>query len=70
MSVWETLTVTGPRMFIGLRGRVCFEYRATVESRSPFDGDSRRVITMADANRRFSSLPPGYREPDSRSDLG
>jgi hypothetical protein len=37
MPVWETFVVTGPRQFADLRGRLWFEYHATVESRSPFD---------------------------------
>jgi hypothetical protein len=35
--VWETFVVTGPVEFADLRSRTWFEYRATVESRSPFD---------------------------------
>jgi hypothetical protein len=30
---WETLTVTGPQEFTDRRGRVWYEYRATVEGR-------------------------------------
>jgi hypothetical protein len=33
---WDTFAVTGPREFADLRGRVWYEYRATVESRPPF----------------------------------
>jgi hypothetical protein len=28
---WETLTVTGPQEFTDLRGRVWYEYRATMD---------------------------------------
>jgi hypothetical protein len=34
---WETFDVTGPSAFTDLRGRTWYEYRATVESRGPFD---------------------------------
>jgi hypothetical protein len=34
---WETFEVTGPTEFTDLRGRTWYEYRATVESRRPFD---------------------------------
>jgi hypothetical protein len=37
MPKWETFVVTGPTEFTDLRGRTWFEYRATVESRRPFD---------------------------------
>jgi hypothetical protein len=37
MPVWDTVEVTGPYEFTDLRGRTWFEYRATVESRTPFD---------------------------------
>jgi hypothetical protein len=37
MPLWETLTVTGPRQFTDLRGRIWYEYRRAVESRRPFD---------------------------------
>jgi hypothetical protein len=37
LLVWETFTVSGPRQSPDLRGRVWFEYRASVESRGPFD---------------------------------
>jgi hypothetical protein len=40
MPMWETFTVTGPHPFTDLRGATWFEYRATVESRSPFDARS------------------------------
>ncbi len=36
MPRWETFAVTGPREFTDLRGRTWHEYRASVESRSPF----------------------------------
>jgi hypothetical protein len=38
MPMWETFEVTGPDKFTDLRGRRWFEYRATVDSRGPFDG--------------------------------
>ena len=37
MPLWETFAVTGPIVFEDLRGRTWFEYRASVESRGPFD---------------------------------
>ena len=37
--VWETFEVTGPHPFT-VRGRVWFEYRGHVESRSPFDREA------------------------------
>jgi hypothetical protein len=37
MPQWETLVVTGPHEFADRRGRIWFEYRASVESRRPFD---------------------------------
>jgi hypothetical protein len=37
MPKWESLHVTGPTEFTDLRGRTWYEYRATVESRRPFD---------------------------------
>jgi hypothetical protein len=37
MPVWETFDVTGPSEFTDLRGRTWYEYRATVESRRPFE---------------------------------
>jgi hypothetical protein len=37
MPRWDTFTVTGPREFTDFRGRTWYEYRATVESRAPFD---------------------------------
>jgi hypothetical protein len=40
MPMWDTFTVTGPREFTDLRGRRWFEYRASVESRGPFDRTS------------------------------
>jgi hypothetical protein len=36
MPRWETFAVTGPREFTDLRGRTWYEYRASVEIRSPF----------------------------------
>jgi hypothetical protein len=41
MPRWETFSVTGPREFTDLRGRTWYEYRATVESRPPFDPTTR-----------------------------
>jgi hypothetical protein len=38
MPVWETFAVTGPHPFTDLRGRVWFEYRASVESRNAVSG--------------------------------
>ena len=38
--VWETFVVTGPIVFEDLRGRDWYEYRASVESRRPFDWES------------------------------
>jgi hypothetical protein len=37
MPRWDTFAVTGPVEFTDLRGRTWFEYRAIVDSRSPFD---------------------------------
>ena len=37
MPRWESFTVTGPRAFSDLRGRTWYEYRASVESRTPVD---------------------------------
>jgi hypothetical protein len=37
MPQWETFDVTGPIPFTDLRGHTWFEYRATVETRRPFD---------------------------------
>jgi hypothetical protein len=37
MLRWDTFEVTGPYEFTDLRGRVWFEYRATVDARCPFD---------------------------------
>jgi hypothetical protein len=37
MPKWETFDVTGPTEFTDLRGRTWYEYRATVQSRRPFD---------------------------------
>jgi hypothetical protein len=37
MPLWDTFTVQGPAEAIDARGRTTFEYRATVESRQPFD---------------------------------
>jgi hypothetical protein len=37
MPMWGTFMVTGPHQFTDLRGRTRYEYRATVEGRSPFD---------------------------------
>jgi hypothetical protein len=37
MPVWETFDVTGPSEVTDLRGRTWYEYRATVESRRPFE---------------------------------
>ncbi len=34
---WSTLVVTGPTATKDARGNTWFEYRATVESRRPFD---------------------------------
>jgi hypothetical protein len=45
--VWETLMVTGPHMFTDLRGRVWFEYRATVEPVARSTAGNAQVITMA-----------------------
>jgi len=39
MPRWETFEVTGPTRVADLRGRTRFEYRASVESRGPFDGN-------------------------------
>ena len=36
MQQWETFVVTGPHEFADLRGRIWYEYRASVESRRPF----------------------------------
>ena len=47
MPRWETFAVTGPIEFTDLRGRSWYEYRATVESRTPFD-------------RTTTAEPPGY----------
>lgn len=43
MPMWETFAVAGPREFTDLRGRTWYEYRATVESRRPFD----RTVTVS-----------------------
>ena len=40
--MWDTFEVTGPHGFTDLRGRKWFEYRASVESRSPFNPDTGR----------------------------
>jgi hypothetical protein len=37
MPMWDTFEVSGPHEFTDLRGRSWYEYRATVESRNPFD---------------------------------
>jgi len=37
MPMWDTFEVTGPPEFTDLRGRVWFEYRATVQARGLFD---------------------------------
>jgi hypothetical protein len=37
MPLWDTFTVSGPHEFTDMRGRQWFEYRATVESKGPFD---------------------------------
>jgi hypothetical protein len=34
---WETFDVTGPIESADVRGRIWYEYRATVEYRTPFD---------------------------------
>ncbi len=52
MPRWDTFTVTGPTEFTDLRGRSWYEYRATVESRTPFD-------------RATPAAPPGYLPTES-----
>jgi hypothetical protein len=37
MPRWDTFEMTGPYEFTDLRGRVWFEYRATVDAKGPFD---------------------------------
>jgi len=37
MPMWHTFEVDGPVELIDTRGRTWFEYRASVQSRSPFD---------------------------------
>lgn len=39
MPAWETFEVTGPKHVTDARGQTWFEYRATIESRGPFEGD-------------------------------
>jgi hypothetical protein len=39
MPLWDTFEVTGPTLTTDGRGRTWFEYRATVESRGPFDSE-------------------------------
>ena len=41
MPKWETFEVMGPTEFTDLRGRSWYEYRATIESRSPSNPDQR-----------------------------
>jgi hypothetical protein len=48
----ETFTVTGPLPFTDLRGRTWYEYRATVESQTPF-------------GRATTAEPPGYDRTES-----
>jgi hypothetical protein len=37
MPLWDTFVVTGPIVFEDRRGRTWYEYRASVQSRGPFD---------------------------------
>jgi hypothetical protein len=52
MPRWETFDVTGPTEFTDLRGRTWYEYRATVESQTPF-------------GRATTAEPPGYDRTES-----
>ena len=67
-SVWDMFAVTGPHEFIDFRGRVWYEYRATVESGGPSTGE--RQITPADVHLdRAHSLRRYHRQVLARAPI-